>query len=175
MGEPVDWARAFARQADADFRSWELLEGRPGSVATECHKLMLLQMACEKLCKAHLVLSGTSPSTLQSSHAYVANPLPIVIRQQMIHLKQSLKGMQGVLARIRQLANEIELLSPSVRRDHRRPDNCEYPWEVEGRVMSPLDWSFAPTHLCTAPAGRTFLKLLRGSIERVLHELETKR
>jgi hypothetical protein len=83
-------------------------------------------------------------------------------------MKQNIIGMQGVLTQVRHLANEIELLNPAVRRDGRRPDNCEYPWETGDRVISPLDWSFHPLRLCTAPAGRTFLKLLRESINRIL-------
>jgi hypothetical protein len=160
--------RDYARQADADLKAWELYEMHPEAVAAECHKLLFLQMACEKPCKAHLIQGGTPPESLQTSHGYIANPLPVIIRHQIIHMKQNIIGMQGVLTQVRHLANEIELLNPAVRRDGRRPDNCEYPWETGDRVISPLDWSFHPLRLCTAPAGRTFLKLLRESINRIL-------
>jgi len=67
-----------------------------------------------------------------------------------------------VLRHSRHLANEIEVLNPAVDRDGQRPDNCEYPWEDNnGVVRSPLDWTFQPSHLLTAPAGRTFLKIVR--------------
>jgi len=116
MSEPADWALAFARQGDADFRAWELYERHPEAVAAECHKLLFLQMACEKLCKAHLIQAGTPPDALQAGHGYIANPLPIVIRQQIIDSRQDLRGMRGVLNLVRHLAEEIEVLNPAMTR-----------------------------------------------------------
>src|SRR4051794_9996277 len=147
MSEPADWALAFARQGDADFKAWELYEQHPGAVAAECHKLLFLQMACEKLCKAYLITVGTPPEVLQASHGYIANPLPIVIRQEIIDSGQNPKRMRGVLTLVRHLSGEIEVLNPAVRRDGQRPDNCEYPWETGGRIVSPLDWTFQPLRL----------------------------
>ncbi len=74
MSEPADWALAYARQADADLRAWELSEQHPDAVAAECHRLLFLQMACEKLCKAYLIQGGAVPGHLQTSHGYIANP-----------------------------------------------------------------------------------------------------
>ena len=97
MSEPADRALAYARQASADFRAWELYEQNPEAVAAECHKLLFLQMACEKLCKACLIRTGARPEDLQTSHGYIANPLPVVIRQEIIDSGQSPNKMQGVL------------------------------------------------------------------------------
>lgn len=58
MSSRDDWAHAFARQADADLRAWELYQKYPQAAAAECHKLLFLQMACEKLCKAHVIRAG---------------------------------------------------------------------------------------------------------------------
>ncbi len=169
MSHPADWAKGYARQADADFKAWEYYEQHPEAIAAECHRLMFLQMACEKLCKAYLIEQGTSPSAVQTSHAFVANPLPGIIRQQVVYLKRDLKGMHQLLRDVRHLANEIELLNPAVDRAGRRPDNCEYPWEDgNGDVHSPLDWSSTVARLRIAPGGRTFLKLLRAAIDRFL-------
>jgi len=169
MSTPADWLGGYARQADADFRAWELYEKHPEAVAAECHKLLLLQMACEKLCKAHLISTKTPPQDLQTSHAYVASGLPIIIRRQILDMRQNLNGMKGVMQHVRHLANEIDVLHPAVDRDGRRPDNCEYPWEdSRGTLRSPLDWSFNPSQLLIAPAGRTFLKILRAAINRLL-------
>jgi hypothetical protein len=172
MSEPADWALTYARQANADFRAWELYEQHPEVVAAECHKLLFLQIACEKLCKAYLIRTGSPPEALQASHGYIANPLPIVIRQQIIDSGQSPNGMQGVLTLVRHLAREIEVLNPVVRRDGLRPDNCKYPWEAGGQVISPLDWSFHPLRLIAVRGGPTFIKLLKGAIDRIIHELE---
>src|SRR5438045_1676959 len=80
-----DWIREYARQASADFDTWSAL--RTNGEAPQCHQMMFLQMACEKLCKAYLILAGTAPKALQTSHTFVANPLPIVIRQQTTLLR----------------------------------------------------------------------------------------
>ncbi len=172
LNKLADWALAYARQADADFRAWELYERHPRAVAAECHKLLFLQMACEKLCKAHLIQGGTSPESLRASHGFIANPLPIVIKQEMVSAGQNSQKMKGVLALVRHLAGEIEVLNPAVRRDGQRPDNCEYPWEAGDEIRSPLDWTFPPLKLVTVRGGPTFIKLLRGAIDRIVDELE---
>lgn len=77
--------------------------------------------------------------------------------------------MKGVLIQVKHLAREIELLSPSVDQNGQRNDNCEYPWESNNSIFSPLDHSFSPSHLLTAKAGRTFIKLLGSAIERNEH------
>ena len=169
MSDPADWALAYARQAKADFTAWELHERDPA--AAECHKLMFLQMACEKLCKAHLIKGGTSPEALQASHGCIAKPLPIVIRQQLIDSGQDPNRMKGLLTLVRHLAGEIEVLNPAMRRDGLRPDNCEYPWEAGDRVISPLDWAFPPLRLVTAPGGPAFVKILKRAIENIIGEL----
>jgi len=169
MSTPAVWAVNYARQADVDWRAWELYEKHPEAVAAECHKLLFLQMACEKLCKAHLISKNSSPQELQTSHAYIASGLPLVVRQQILEMRRDLKGMKGVMRHVRYLANEIEVLNPAVDRGGRRPDNCEYPWEDEAGVLrSPLDWTFSPSQLLLVPTGRTFLKILRLAINRLL-------
>ena len=76
MSSPSGWALGFARQADADFRAYELYASHPEAVASECHVLLFLQMSCEKLCKAHLIQAGADPYSLQGSHAYITKTLP---------------------------------------------------------------------------------------------------
>jgi hypothetical protein len=168
MIDAGEWVNALAAQADADFKAWQRYEEHPEALVAECHKLLFLQMACEKLCKAYLIQAGTAPEALRASHGYIAKPLPVIIRQQIIEMGRDPGQMQGVLRHVRYLAEEIEVLNPAIVRVGRRPDNCEYPWEGGHRVMSPLNWTFSLSRLCTAPAGRTFLKLLREAISRVL-------
>lgn len=169
MSTPAEWARGFARQADADFKSWDLLQGN--DAVPQCHKLLFLQMACEKLTKAHLCAAGSDPNDLQASHAYTAKNLPIIIRQQIASKGPKAKGAAWVLEHAKHLAQEIELLAPAVRRGGHRPENCEYPWEdAGGQLHVPLDWTFTPSGLLNAPAGRTFLKLVRSAINDLLKE-----
>jgi hypothetical protein len=167
MATGAQWSACYARQADADFRTFETLQKQP---VPECHRLLFLQMACEKLVKAHLCgPGGTDPSTVQTSHAYIAGTLPVVLRQQAASENYGGKHARATLTAARHLAQEIELLTPSVDRDGQRPDNCEYPWEDSGGALhTPLEWSFSPSQLLLQPAGRTILKLIRGAIDRLL-------
>ncbi len=173
MSSPADWAQGYARQADADFGTWQSLQTETD--VPSCHKLLFLQMACEKLCKAHLIAVGTGPEVLQRSHAYVAKPLTVIVRQQIVFLRRNVASMEYLLQHVRHLAEEIEVLNPAVDRNGQRRDNCEYPWEDHaGVVHSPLDWTFHPSHLLTAPCGRTFLKLVREAIDRLLKDMELR-
>lgn len=77
MSESDDWARQFARQADADLKALELYEKHPDSVAAECHKLLFLQMACEKLCKAFVIKARVhAPEDVQSTQGFIRKHLP---------------------------------------------------------------------------------------------------
>jgi hypothetical protein len=167
MATSLEWSNGYARQADADFKMFQQLELE--SSIEVCHKLQFLQMACEKLVKAHLCGEGTDPAKLQTSHAYIANTLPVILRQTAIALNFSGSHARWVLQHARHLAHEIEFLAPAVKRGGLRPDNCEYPWEGGNRELHvPLDWSFAPSQLLLIPAGRVFLKLIRFAITKLM-------
>jgi hypothetical protein len=166
MATAAEWSTGYARQADADFKTFEALQPLP---VPECHKLHFLQMACEKLVKAHLCSSGTDPAQLQGSHAFIRKHLPTVLRQVAALVNFTGPQATAVLRRARQIAQEIDVLAPAVKRGGQRPDNCEYPWEdSSGTLHVPIDSTFPPTQLLLAPAGRTVLKLLRLAINRFL-------
>lgn len=134
--------------------------------------MLFLQMACEMLCKARLMDGGASPNALRSSHGYVANPLPLIIRSQLEFMGESLRSRQGLLNFTRHLAAEIEVMNPAIDRNGQRPDNCEYPWEDAAQVIhSPLDWQFNPEQLLNKPMGPSFVKLLQMAIDRAVEEL----
>ncbi len=167
MATNEDWTRGYAKQAAADFATYNALQGN--SAIPQCHKLQFLQMACEKLVKAHLIKGGTAPGNLQSSHAYVAGTLPVVIRQQITLSGVAVHNAQWIMEHARLLAAEIDLLAPAVKRGGTRPDNCEYPWEdAAGNLRIPLEWdNFKPEKLLLAKAARTFLKLVHDAIQRL--------
>ena len=71
------WSRAYARQAQADLEAREALLGAP---APACQHLHSLQMACEKIAKAHRCLGGADPETLMHGHGFAAKVLPQVAR-----------------------------------------------------------------------------------------------
>ena len=165
MATNADWATGYVRQADADFTTFLALQDQP---IPQCHQLQFLQMACEKLVKAHLCTEGTDPAALQQSHAYIAGTLPRVLQQQAVGMNFTGPKAKAVLKQSRHLSREIEVLAPAVKRGGHRPDNCEYPWEDgDGTLHVPLDWTFYPS-LLLAHGGRTFLKLVRSAIDRFL-------
>ncbi len=129
MATVAEWARGYARQAQADFLAWQAMEGQADVLP--CHRMLLLQMTCEKLCKARYAAEGAPISSLQTSHAYVAKRLPLVIRDQLLLMERDVKARTGLLVYTRRLANEIEVVNPAVstrpvsdllfRRHHNRP------------------------------------------------------
>jgi hypothetical protein len=170
MSVVSDWVLAYARQADADFRAWELYQRNPQAIAAECHRLLFLQMACEKLCKAYLLKYAVfAPSEVQSSHAFVRKHLPTILREGLSISSKRRAARRAVVTHLRHFAKEVEILNPMCDAAD-RPDNCEYPWQVGDKILSPLDWSFIPSNLLTAPAGVTFLKAIRVAINRILDE-----
>lgn len=85
MATAAEWATGYARQARADFDTFNALQ--PQGAIPDCHKLLFLQMTSEKLAKAHLCSGGHDPAPLQTSHAFVAAILPRVLRQELAILK----------------------------------------------------------------------------------------
>jgi hypothetical protein len=166
MATAAEWATGYARQARADLNTFDALQLL---LVPDCHKLLFLQMASEKLVKAHLCNSGSDPGTLQASHAYVAGTLPRVLHNEAAFINPNRKQAREVLRQAKHLAREIDVLAPAVRRGGQRPDNCEYPWEDQlGNLRVPLDWSFSPAQLLLRPAGIAFLRLVRSAINRLL-------
>ena len=165
MATAEEWSVGFARQAAADLNTFDLMQGLD---VPECHRLQFLQMACEKLVKAHLCGAKTAPESIQASHAYIARNLPKVLKHEAIRVNLGRAQARDLLGTVKLLSQEIEALAPSVKRGGRRPDNCEYPWDDDiGCLRTPLDWTFTPSKLIVERHGRTILKLIRGSIDRL--------
>jgi hypothetical protein len=161
------WSRAYAKQARGDFQAFEILRGN--EELPECHSLHFLQTACEKLCKAFLCGGGTEPDELQTSHAFIAGPLPLIARQQYVRLGgRSDRSRSHQFKLFRQLAREIELLAPQVNAGGRRPENCDYPWEDQGRVNVPVELSFPNLGFLDQATGRLLLKLIHAGIDQLL-------
>ncbi len=156
------WSRAYARQAKSDLDAREALLG---TTVPACQHLHFLQMACEKISKAHRCLGGADPETLMHSHAFAAKVLPQIARELVRRsgFRADLEVAPSVVERIvRQLARDVDLLAPAVDDDGRRPDNCEYPWEdAEGTLKVPAEHEFGTlATLHRHRAGSTFLKIL---------------
>lgn len=153
------WRIAYAKQGLADLKARERLLAMPGM--PQCQSLHFLQMACEKICKAHLCGQGVNPDTLRCSHAYISGPLPIIACQQFARISGS-RGTHphAVMPALRTLASKIELLAPAVNQGGSVPANCEYPWKGPGGVVhAPCDHNFQ-MDLLYGRAGLILLKML---------------
>jgi len=164
----MSWSRAYARQAQVDLNARDLpLTDR---AMPECEHLHMLQMAAEKLCKAHLAAQGQPPAVLRTSHAFIAGPLPVIARQYLAREAGRLPRQTWVLSAIKKLCRRIELLHPQVDEGGAVPSNCEYPWiDTDGAVVSPADYNF-DLSLLHEKAGGTLLKIMRIAISELLEE-----
>jgi hypothetical protein len=143
------WSKAFARQALSDLRVYVILET---ASVERCHSLHFLQMAAEKVCKAHLHATG---NIVKDSHSVVRKHLVSIARK--FGSQRALSGNR--LKGMKLLAAEIDLLAPALRDDGSRQDNVEYPWlDNLGSVIAPVDFEFS-----SIESGRVqeLLKLLR--------------
>ena len=169
MATAAEWATGYARQARADSESWQAIESN--DVVQPCHRMLFLQMACEKLCKARLVEGGTPSEALQRSHGYVANPLPSVIRTQLEFLGQDLRSKAGLLKFTRHIAAEIEVANPAVDRNGQHQITASTPGRTtHNTFIAPLTGRFPRSSDC-ALLGPTFVKVLRRPIARAVEEL----
>ena len=81
MSVEEEWSRAFARQAHADWQAYEcLVQFGAETGVSQSESLHFLQMAIEKLIKAHLYLEDNNPDRLQSTHEVIAKHLPNIFR-----------------------------------------------------------------------------------------------
>lgn len=135
-----EWARAYARQALSDLDVRESLAD-PKVKAAKCHRLLFLQMAAEKTCKAYLTMAN-GYDQVRKTHACIERVLPIVARQ-IYGIVSHSPIPHWEMSQIRRLAHEIEVLAPACDGGERRRDNVEYPWEgPTGEVRTPCEYNF---------------------------------
>lgn len=171
MSQPNNWSIAFAKQALADFESWQVLSQLKHDTdrsVPQSQALHFLQMACEKLAKAHLCRRPkANPFEYQASHAYIAGTLPTIVEHT---LQKRLPNASIALIRQRRkqaqhLFREIELLHPQVDDNGQRPDNCEYPWSDDsGSVRVPAEHRFEALRLADKQGGPELLKIVEDAI-----------
>jgi len=163
MDKRDQWRVGFAKQARADLAARDVLLRE--STLPACQQLNFLQMACEKVCKAHLCHHGSDPADLQHSHAYIEKPLPVIVRQQLGN--RAVGRHSWIVPAIRAIARRIELLAPAVDADGTHPANCEYPWMGPGnRVIVPAEHRFAID--LSGTAGRTLLKVITAAVAELV-------
>lgn len=149
-----DWAKGYARQALSDLRARETLAK---ASADKCHRLHFLQMAAEKVCKAHLTMAN-GHENVRKTHAYVARNLPTIARHYYSVINNNNQISQWEISAIRRIAHEIEVLAPACDDGDVRLDNSEYPW-VDGRgtINIPCEYCFPGIN----DGNRTIPRLIR--------------
>ncbi|MBN1491163.1 MAG: hypothetical protein JXA69_14715 [Phycisphaerae bacterium] len=164
----MSWPLAYAKQARADLIARNRLLERAD--LPQCHQLHFLQMACEKLCKAHLCGSGVDAEVLRRSHAFVESVLPVIVREHLARQTgQALTNRGWVYRASKQYARQIERLAPAVTGGGSVPSNCEYPWTgPEGAVIVPAEHNFRFDFLHER-GGRTLLKIIGAVADRLIH------
>ena len=167
MNRDAEWARAYAKQAKADLAARETL--LDNETLPECEQLHFLQMACEKLAKAHAYTMKAVPKKIARSHNFIRKFLPSLYAQEFLNFKgRPMRAKTQQLKHILHLAQEIEFLQPAIDNNRRRPDNCEYPWEDgAGIIQVPMEQIFSNLNVLNEPVGLEFLKLLKSAAERM--------
>jgi hypothetical protein len=152
--EDRQWAKAYARQAISDLDVREMLAH---SGTEKCHRLHFLQMAAEKMCKAHLVVVNGHDS-LKKSHAYIEGTLPLIARQYRTISDQKMPEWE--FKAVKRFARQIQLLAPACTDNESRPDNSEYPWQdAQNAIRTPCLYSFP--EIDDGPENKTFVRLTR--------------
>jgi hypothetical protein len=146
-------AQAFATQASSDLDAYEVLAA---TTLPTCHRLHVLQMWLEKLCKAYLWLPDGGADELRTRHNVVAKILPRMISE---YWRRIGFAQRPDITAIRALCREIDLLHPQVDDNGRREDNVEYPWVTAGGdVMPPAAWRFPIAARLNSPTGRLLMR-----------------
>lgn len=162
-----DAQRLWWEQARSDHAVFALLR-REG--AQPCHLLHYLQMATEKLCKAYLWRSGTTPPR---SHLGLMPFLQALLSRG--HSRKELRRIAAVFgfarpaqmdAWVRQvsaLAHEVQNLAPDLANDGPNP---EYPWPHDNPTQCPASYEFEVWHqLRDSAQGRQLLKFVERAIQ----------
>lgn len=155
-----EWALAYAAQARSDFAVYKILV-QLNSIE-DCHRLHYLQMACEKIAKAYR-LRDTEASVEQSLTSHRAFSNFIVIYCRATEVVKRYKGRNKLLLRITRtaklLARDIERLAPAIDREN-TPQNAEYPWLDNGKIISPCQYDFSSLWRLQTPEGVQFLRFI---------------
>jgi hypothetical protein len=146
-------AEAYRRQAQSDFRVYELLAGEKRADVPECHALHYLQMATEKIAKAAFLALQVEGFDKYSHVAFSELRRHLKRRDLAPKLAfRSFRSYRAFLKRAGSLFRRIDELSPAVGPQQpgggpKEGPNSEYPWRARddaGQVVwhVPAEHSF---------------------------------
>lgn len=144
------WSVAYARQGKSDLDAYRILrQAFLDNRLPVCHSLHYLQMAAEKIAKAHeLGKAGSNKSldTLTTRHtgASIEEFVKTVFKQvrgpALIKAKKT-EQLATLMSKIGTLARQLEKCQPAVDKKI-SPQNVEYPWEDSSRISVPCEQRF---------------------------------
>lgn len=171
MSVEADWSKAFARQAQADWRAYEcLLRSGAEFELAQTEDLHFLQMAVEKFVKAHLYWHRTMGNLeqLQSTHAVIAKHLPTIFRALYGRYQQGGRPSGIAMRMVRQISAELDYLHPNNDGGGSRPDNCEYPWkDVAGVIHVPSEHPFEQFKIARDKWWIDLVKIVKAEMGRL--------
>ena len=134
MKDRQRWQTAYIKQARSDWRAYR---NACQMKWQECHRLLLLQMATEKLGKALLLASHTKFERVTRSHSAFVKFMQVARYNRNLQMRLGL-GKSQIKVHFSQLlpiADEIETLAPALSQDGPNP---EYPWiDGNGQINTP--------------------------------------
>jgi hypothetical protein len=158
-------SEAFARQAGSDLDVFDVLAAQNRAGVPECHPLHYLQMAAEKVAKAHLVHADPA---FRLDHFAFTKLYDCLLRADIAAAVGYQANQFEVFAdwyvRARPLFSAIEALCPAV---HTATTDAEYPWQcsVTGVWVAPADHQFGLLNdLRTTPDGALMVRLIRALV-----------
>lgn len=163
---PSTWRTAYFKQARSDYALFKQLILQAD--VPVCQRLHFLQMTTEKLAKGFQTPKDGLPP--ERTHYAFANFVQLVKRTPALRRLCDCKEIQvrPFLDSLLPIAVEIEELAPIG--DRERP-NPEYPWEVRGDVIAPIDYDFKQLDL-KSPRMLKMLRLIESCFAYVEEELE---
>lgn len=158
--------RHFLVQARADFVVFRLL--RRDAALPACHALHYLQMATEKLGKAHAWRNGPQPNTHRAFVGFLRSRTTNREAQTLLGYSGRNANWGHTLRKDATLAQRIEDLAPTLAGDGPNP---EYPWPPGEPTHAPAEYEFAVwVELQGTSVGRQFVGNLLPGLFGAAHQ-----
>ena len=133
----TDWRSAYFDQAKSDYRLFQkIIDAEDVPL---CQKLHYLQMTTEKMSKGFLTSAGGEKykNTHDAFVKFVETAADIRNLRDICGFEHKI-SFKAYIKAFSPLAKEIENLSP----EGDFHPNPEYPWEVSGRIITPIEYEF---------------------------------
>lgn len=162
-----EWSRAYAKQGASDLSTYQVLRERQ---VHPCHWLHYLQMASEKIAKAHQFrhtykdiesLLTQHQGLIEFINTYYRSP---EMKARFAGREEQLRSMQRDLTAF---AAELQKLAPAVDRE-KSPSNAEYPWSNGVTLTVPCEHTYAMSASFSQDVRRRFVQTLKEASQDLL-------